>query len=667
MEAEGASLTLLDTMENDKILTQFVADTGTTVTDMECLNEIVEEVDPDKFIVKDLSAALEVTDSRMLVDNDEATVCQQSELLVDLDAEDKSVVAVVNNDVSMTVDVHLLPKDDDSLKPHMESGDAVTCKCTEINSGQVVLSETQIFPSNSDGIDVIPASISQSFYEQHLQQDLIDGTDVNRAASLSVMDGKDTCLVDIGVNTGKRANVGHGSSLLAYHSSEAENVDMPRGGDLLKPGNEIDAPVVCIMKETLSEEDYIMSEENCDILSTNDIRDNMEEDGDILESSSVTDPQDESAKSFSPSHYSLPVEHVDDVQSSSSLGYHSSEAEIEGIFLLPENSLKPGDDNEPSVACSIKRAAYEEVSNILPTSDISHNMERDDSLLELSSVAEGRVYAAKSDTPSHSSQLVECIQCDENAVEPVQLLPSTDENMHAVNVSTATAGMHESASESDKQLVLSSKEMGAYAFEKCTTEIDVAKRDANSDAKSLHVSKMEVFSINSSDSCKEDVILFSGSGVVSQPVSHSSSVVLVSSTSLAGSAVISCDMETVNANSHKETDKSTVIIVRTVSQSTLPSTMFIPHSSSAVLSDRLQCITSTAANLVSSSVGSTLQYMMASAAEPKSTSTTYRPAAALAMNIGKNLVTESILREVVTQEPKWKDASNEEQQVLASN
>jgi len=759
--------------ENNRIVTQFLADAGTTVTDTDCVNEVVEEIDPDQFIISDdSSAGLEVADgndgsehkvtgcvekqlqatilsplSRMLVDNDEATVCQPSESLVDLDAED-AVVSVVSNDISENVDMHLLPKDGNlPLKPSNENNNPITVSeegCTSEENHSILSTNDMLVNMEQD--DNVLASLSISHphvdsakygrpsHSSQLVEDMDDvlsfsssdhhsaevenvgihsspekndllqldnNGELLAASSMKGTSSDEDCNIfttnnipDImeeeegilesssvavcGVDTAKSDSVSQSSEMvedvddvgysssLVHHISEAENVS----SYLLskdKRNSKSDATVACTVKETLPEEDHIMSRENQSILSTNDIGSNMVENGDHLESSSVTDRQVDTAKSVSPTHSSLPDEHADDIHSSSSLDHHSSEGENVGIHLLPEKKtlLKCSNDNEPLVACSMKGAASEGACKILPTNDISDNTERDDGLSELPCVKEARVDTTISDRLGHFCQLVDHVQCDvhENAVESVKLLPCTGERLNAINVATDKADIvYESAAESDQQLMLKCKQIPIYGSKKSTTETGAT----NSNAKSSHINKIEVVYSNCGELHKEDVILSSGYGVMSEPVSCPSSVILASSTGLAASTVISHDTKTVDISSHNETEKSTVILIKATS--TQPSTSSVPHSSSSVLSNVLQHITSTAANSVSTSVGETLQLHdnRMPAMEQKSTDTAYRPAAALVMNIGKNLVTESILHEVVTQEQKWKDASIEEQ-VLVYN
>ena len=466
-------------------------------------------------------------------------------------------------------------------------------------------------------------------------------------------------------------DVQNSSSSLDHCSSEAENAGMhllPEDDHLLMPGNESDAPVACSVKGTSSEEDRNM-------LPINDVPDNMEQEGGLLESSS-TDPRVDTVESGSPSHTSDLLEHVDDVHSSSLSGHHSSEVVNMGVHLLPKHDdlLIRREESEVSLACSMEDTLSKEDHSIRATNDVPDNKEQDDGLLEMTSVADSRDDAAESGGPSQTSQLVEHVQCDvhETAIESVQFSPCTGEHANAASVAADTADPCQSTAESDNLLELSCEEIPAYESERSITETDAANReDENNDAESPHVCGMDVVSSNSVDSCREDVVLSSGSEVTSVPVSHTSAVVLVSDTGLADSTATTRDTETVGVGSQKENDESTIIVVKNASASAQPSAVSVPRSSSSVLSNLLQCITSTAADSVSSSSsGSALQfhdYTTMPAMQPKSRSTTYRPAAALAMNIGKNLVTERILHEVVAQEQKWNDASDEEQVLVRFN
>lgn len=529
-----------------------------------------------------------------------------------------------------SVDIHL-PENDHLLKPGYDSDASVTSNAKEILLEEDRVSEENhnIFPTNdvTESLSLTDSQVDtgQKSVSPSRTPELVEHFDDVHSVSVS----------------------------LDHHDSEVENVgihSLPKDNNLLKPYSDSKPSVACNMKETLSQEDHV-SKENRNSLTTNDIPVNMQQECGLLESSLGVD----TAKSVGPSHSCELIDHTVDIQTSRSFNHCSSEAENTGIHFLPKHdSLKPHKESEVSLACSM-----EETSSMVDPNILSVN--------ELQSVT---VDTTKSDRPSHASQLVECVQC-ESTVESVQLLSSVGECLNAVITTIDTVDPCESAAHSGTVVLdLSCDEIldTPTPLERSTTETDaVITEDENNDAESSDVSEVNVTASNSGDLCKEDVVLSPGSEVISEPVSSSSSVTLVFNTGLPASTAINHDTNTVDVGSGKDTDESTVIILKDASSSTQPSTTSVPHSSSAVLSNIIHCITSGTANSVSSYVEDmpTLQFpdfMMRPAVEPKSTctTTTYRPAAALAMSIGKNLVTESILHEVVSQEHKWKDGSCEE-------
>ena len=252
------------------------------------------------------------------------------------------------------------------------------------------------------------------------------------------------------------------------------------------------------------------------------------------------------------------------------------------------------------------------------------------------------------------------------------------ELLNAVTVSDVAFPQKPTA-ESDQTSNQNREEIPALSFERCTTEEDTAKTDdairehRRSGTHSPVICEMEAVSSSSDDSHEEDVNQLSGSKVTpeqpadsastEQPEDSASTVVLVCN---ASSTLTNSVTESLELGSRREANKpSSVVILKNTSASTHPPNTFIPHSSSlSVLLSTSQCTASVAAGSVSSSVAGTLgvsQYVMPSWTEPKSSATiNYRPAAAVAMTVGKNLVTEFVFREIVAHEKKWKSASDVE-------
>jgi len=161
---------------------------------------------------------------------------------------------------------------------------------------------------------------------------------------------------------------------------------------------------------------------------------------------------------------------------------------------------------------------------------------------------------------------------------------------------------------------------------------------------SLPASNLADNSNKSNNSCKEDGVLLSDKESTSEPTNTVTVVSIASSTIT----------ESVEPESHTEADRpSSVIILKNSVTSTQPTSLSTPHSSSPALTEILQRTVSTAGSA----------HMTSSVTETPYSSTStvnYRPAATLAMNVGKVLVTEFVFREIVTHEDKYKNASETE-------
>ena len=462
------------------------------------------------------------------------------------------------------------------------------CTCAPIDNTTVKFSDSEVLSSSSQGAPSATGSVSQSYSEQHFQQDVTDVTDVDRSAkspepmnytdvvqmdtqgeqqastslspaASSMTDGDITCMTDCNVNSDELIDDVHSSSLLVYSSSNAENVgtQLELDQELLKPDNGGDAAVACNMKESLSEE-------SCNILPTNDILDSMEVDVDDihLELSCVTD--------------TVPVV---DTAGSTSLGYMSQLA----------------------------------------------------------------------------------VQ-DECAVESVKLSRDTIECTNAAVSASDAASIQKHTTVSDQSLELICEEMPETTATETDTASEGDANDGNDVANSSRGtgSEVKVVSSTSGNSYKQDRILLSDSART-PGTNRASTEVLVSRVS---STVTNHVPQTVEVESHKETDSpSCVIVVK--NSSTLPqpsSNVSISHSSSPVLSHLYQHTLSTASSVVSNStvgIHQLPQSVIPSVMELKSTSTyKYRPAAAIVRDIGKNLVTEFVFQEIIAHEDKWKSASD---------
>ena len=302
------------------------------------------------------------------------------------------------------------------------------------------------------------------------------------------------------------------------------------------------------------------------------------------------------------------VESVDGVHRSSSLVHGDYEAENIATQLVPEdkNSLESENGSVTPVACSMKETLPGENGNIVPANS-------------------------------------------------------------AITVPDADSS-HEHASEANQTVELNCKEIFAEMSERSSSNQDASETDtANSedmnDYANLSIAcEVEVISSTPDGSCKQDVNSVSGSEMTSETICGTSSKGLVSST---GFTVTSHVTETAELESHGDTNNpSSVIILLDSSTSTQPSVVSFSQSVPAVLSNTVQHTASTATSVVTSSadrIHQITKYVITSATEPQSTSTVrYRPAASLVLNIGRNLVTEYVFREIVAHQDKWKSASDAE-------
>jgi len=188
-----------------------------------------------------------------------------------------------------------------------------------------------------------------------------------------------------------------------------------------------------------------------------------------------------------------------------------------------------------------------------------------------------------------------------------------------------------------------------------TFEADIgSKQNVKSDADLSVVREVRVISTTSGYSCTEDSVLLSHSEVTAETTSCMSTVVLMSNVRSTVTTPVSAAVE---LESRRKTDDSSSVIILKNLLSTQPSDVSIPSSLPSVLSRTL----STASSLVTNPMASVYQLpqtVITSVTESKSTSSVlYRPVAALALNLGKNLVTEFVFQEIVAHEDKWKSAS----------
>ena len=217
------------------------------------------------------------------------------------------------------------------------------------------------------------------------------------------------------------------------------------------------------------------------------------------------------------------------------------------------------------------------------------------------------------------------------------------------------ATSHEHAADSGQTSEINSDDVSHRSATDTFESDSGSKQNVNSDADLSVVPEVKVISTTSGNSCTEDSVSLSRGEVMAETISSTSTVVLVSSVRSTVATPVSAAVE---LESHRKTnDPSSIIILKNLLASTQPSDVSIPSSSSSVLSRTL----STAGSLVTNPIASIYQLpqtVITSVTESKSTSSVmYRPAAALTLNLGKNLVTEFVFQEIVAHEDKWKSAS----------
>ena len=251
-------------------------------------------------------------------------------------------------------------------------------------------------------------------------------------------------------------------------------------------------------------------------------------------------------------------------------------------------------------------------------------------------------------------------------------VPVTDEEQKSISVSSGALNCSVTGVNGDhpKELLARNEtceERPAYALERGAVLGTVSYITKDKQVNVLPLTKERPRNINtankpagifskSGDSCEADVVL-SDDKVTLEPTTS------VADVSGASSTVTNHVTDAVEPESHKESDSaSCVVILKSSASLTQPSSVFIPGSSSAVLSDILpRAISMAAASSVPSSAGSMYQVPQNVKSSMKETqSSSCRPAAALAMNIGKNLVTEFVFREIVVREQKWTNATEAE-------
>ena len=732
LENANPSIAVFETMDNDGIFSQCLMDSGTTVTDVNCMpsnflagvNEISEEVGTNESNNSDLPVATEADgkDSSLHIE----TGChakqhqdtlmsgiylgtgeaEKDQQLGELNAED--LVTAVSSVFSQSTDILL---DDgmacnkpvefsesgtfSSISQHGVNTTCTVSECTsEQNSGEDLIAAVDDDRSALSSKSPVPAS-DNDVMQVKMQSEQQGFTGVSSADS-SVTDGNIAHAVDSSINSAESVDDVHCPSSSVHCNSEAENAAiqvLSKDKDSLQSNvgdvalvDDV-AAVACSMKETLSAE-------NCNIFPTNDVSGSMEMDDVYLELSPGTNNVVDNAVSDSPSHTSELVVQKECAIDKTALKLveHSSCASelLNTASMVPDaaSSQETAADSVQAVLLSCEEISAETSERCTTETDAANG---DDANADLNSSLTCEVEV----TNSTRSGSVKGEKHGQQSSDTVGVAPSktgfscenepeTDKEQSHVSVSAGALNCSEPDVNTDQ-----SKELELLARnEACEEHSDSAlEKDAVLGTTVSHVTNNEQVVLlsdteermpvcanatNKPDdiSSKSGDLYKEGSEVTSEPADTTSNVAPVSAASLTVGSHVT---EAVEPESRKESDPASyVIIVKDSATLKKPSNVSTPDSLSTGLLNIPQRTQSTAASLVTNSTGSLYQlpqYIVSSAMETHSTSTiSYRPAAELAMNIGKNLVTEFVFREIVTHEAKWKNASDTEKvPVLVNN
>ena len=697
------SLPLFGMMDNDRVFAQY---SGTAdhmpFSSMADVNKISAEVGSNRSIDNDLPVAMEAGDrggsmhiesgrqgsrhqqpllsgtcmgSSKLENDQQSDSSGRHDALEDLNAKDE--VTAISSDLSQTSEMML------------DVG--IAYKLTESISRSVEFSDVENLSRNSHSAVKTTSTISEHSSEQPCKQvsDVIDGdkpavgckspvpveiqneqlvfTSVSPAAS-SVTGGTITHMVDSSINTAESVDDVH-----CYSPSEAEYVDgqlMLKGNASVEPGNDIDAPAVCSTEEALSVD-------NDNILPT----DSMEQDEVHLELSPVTHTVVDTAVSGSTSLTSPLVAQVECDIDKGAVGTGMSEP-LNDTSIVPDaaNAHESAADIDQTLMQNSEETYAEASERCTIETDATNNGDMNDDAhssvnceVELTNSSSSSSIKEQAVDEKSKEQCSDMIEMESSkTVDSPGNVPVTDEEQKSISVSSGALNCSVTGVNGDhpKELLARNEtceERPAYALERGAVLGTVSYITKDKQVNVLPLTKERPRNINtankpagifskSGDSCEADVVL-SDDKVTLEPTTS------VADVSGASSTVTNHVTDAVEPESHKESDSaSCVVILKSSASLTQPSSVFIPGSSSAVLSDILpRAISMAAASSVPSSAGSMYQVPQNVKSSMKETqSSSCRPAAALAMNIGKNLVTEFVFREIVVREQKWTNATEAE-------
>jgi len=703
------SLPLFDMMDNDRVFAQY---SGTAVTDVDRMrfssladvNKISAEVGSNRSIDNNLPVAIEAGDrggsvrieSRSQGSRHQRTLLrgtflgrgkletdQQSDLSVCHDTVEalnaKDEVTAVSSDLSQTsevmLDVGIAYKHAESNSRPVEFSDVENLSRSShsaVNTTSTISEHSSDCGQDSDVIDgdksavgcKSPVPMNDS---DVMQVEIRNEQQVFTSASSSVTAGTITHMVDSSINIAESVD-----DAQCFSPSETENVDiqlMSKDNASVEPGNDSAAPAVCSTKEAFSVE-------NCNILPT----DNVEQDEVHLELSPIAHTVTDSAVSGSTSRTSPLVVQVECDNDEGAVVTGMSEP-LNDASIVPDatNADESAAESDQALMQNSEEMSAETSERCAIETDVTNKEDvNDDSDSSVSCEVEVTNISSSSSTKEQtvdeeqSSDMIE-VEYGKTVDNP-ENVAVTDEQQKSVSVSSGALNCPITGVNTDQSEGLLARKkacqehlaselrkvavLGTVSYITRDKQVNVLPLTEETQISNINTTnKLAGISSNSGNSCEAAVVL-SDDKVPLEPTTSASNV------SDASSTVTNHVTDAVEPDSHKEADSgSCVIILKSSASLTEPSSVSIPCISSPALLNILKCAASTAASVVTSSAGSTYQvpqYVMSSMKEREIQSGSYRPAAALAMNVGKNLVTEFVFRDIALHEEKWKNAADAE-------
>jgi len=322
----------------------------------------------------------------------------------------------------------------------------------------------------------------------------------------------------------------------------------------------------------------------------------------------------------------------------------SEVSSVADCVVLAAESDSESDACEQFVSCDVDEIAAESRRMSTSTNDVAERIEHGEVHIEVSSLADRVVNTAESVVAS-LSLLVEPDVCntDKSVVDSGKLSTDIIENCSLDGVASGTI-----ISAEEDLLDLSCDEVDASESDDTVT----ASEDSRNDKVNLSTSYHLIPSL-SNNSRKNYTVLSSGSEPTDSSLSRAQIPTMLST---AVDCATRVDIELASAETDVASEKPPTSIQ--------PLSTSLPQSVAS--SDILQHTTITAVTSSTVSPSRSRHDGIPAVADHTSSGTIFRPAATLVMNIGKNLVTEFVFREIVAREDKW-DHASEREKVMADD